>query len=265
MRIHLTDAGTAELIEPENFRALDVLVDPQPDEQLQKALRRIGTPEGDGHVRLSPDVLRFLSGHAGESAWEDGFAAMLAYAAKAGWVDNVGRVRAHLVFGSTGQTVSRDEFKAAMRALPAGIAAITTKGKTGDCGMIVSSLTSISAEPPLVGFFVHHSSSMVQALLDQDVFAANILGRENNAVLDCFVNRPQGDARFEVGNWRHDDTRPAQLEDALASLECDIVHRHRIGTHVLIVGRIREAVCREASPIINFNAGTHVLAKVAAE
>ncbi|UWR39496.1 flavin reductase family protein [Sulfitobacter sp. W074] len=265
MRIHLTDAGTVEMIEPKNFRALDVLVDPQPEEQLQKALRKIGAPEGDGCVRLSPDVLRFLSGQAGVTEWEDGFAAMFGYAAKAGWVDEAGRVRAHLTFAPAGQTVSCDDFKAAMRALPAGIAAITAKGETGDNGMIVSSLTSISAEPPMVGFFVHHSSSMLPALQDQGTFAANLLGRDNNDVLDSFVRNPQGEARFATGNWRRDSDRPARLMDALAYMECDIIHRYRIGTHILVVGRIRETACSAASPIINFNASTRVLADIAAE
>lgn len=265
MRIHLTDAGTISLVEPSNFRALDVLVDPQPEEQRLKALRRIGAPEGEGHVRLSPDVLRFLSGHAGEAEWEAGFAAMLAYAAKAGWVDEAGRVRAHLTFGEARGIVSSEDFRAAMRALPAGISAITAKGPKGDCGMIVSSLTSISAEPPMVGFFVHQSSSMVPVLREQDAFAANILGQEHRAVLRGFMLAEQGEARFAEGDWLRDGEGPAQLADALARMECDIVHREQIGTHLLIVGRIRQSVSREASPIINFNAGTRVLAEVAAE
>lgn len=265
MRVHLTDAGTISLVEPANFRALDVLIDPQPEEQRLKALRRIGEPEGEGHVRLSPDVLRFLSGHAGEAEWEAGFAAMLAYAAKAGWVDDAGRVRAHLTFGEAVETVSSDDFRAAMRALPAGISAVTVNGPQGDCGMIVSSLTSISAEPPMVGFFVHQTSSMAPVLREQPVFAASILGQEHRAVLRGFMLSQQGEARFAEGDWLRDAGRPAQLADALARMECDIVHREQIGTHILIVGKIRKASTREASPIINFNAATRVLADVAAE
>lgn len=265
MRIHLTDAGTISLVEPSNFRALDVLVDPQPEDQRLRALRRLGEPEGDGHVRLSPDVLRFLSGHAGEPAWEAGFAAMLDYAGKAGWVDDAGRVRAHLTFGAASETVSGEEFRAAMRALPAGISAITVKGPEGDCGMIVSSLTSIAAEPPLVGFFVHQTSSMAPMLQEQGVFVANILSQEHQPVLHSFVRAQQGEARFAQGDWLRDPALPPRLADALASLECDIIHRERIGTHCLVVGKLRQVRCREASPIINFNAATRVLAEIAAE
>jgi len=60
--------------------------------------------------------------------------------------------------------VSAEDFKAAMRALPAGIAAITTAFNSDVAGMIVSSLTSVSADPPMIGFlpmkthrFIHPS------------------------------------------------------------------------------------------------------------
>ncbi|MNR54409.1 FMN reductase (NADH) RutF [compost metagenome] len=50
------------------------------------------------------------------------------------------------------------------------------------------------------------------------------------------------------------------LPDALASIECDIVCTEMLGTHDLIVGKIRRTACREAPPVINFNAATHRIA-----
>jgi flavin reductase (DIM6/NTAB) family NADH-FMN oxidoreductase RutF len=263
MRVHLTNTGAITLLEPSNFRKLDVLVDPQPDERLDRAIARVGRREGEQHVRLALPVLRYLSGHAGEPQWEDGFAAMIDYAVRAGWVDEQRHVRAHITRNDHDPVVSQDEFKAAMRALPAGISAVTTGVGDAVAGLIVSSLTSISAQPPLVGFFVNQSSSMHAPLMASQRFVANILGEEHGAVMSTFLSAPQGRARFAQGCWSEGQFGLPVLTDALASIECDIVCTQPLGTHELVVGKIRKATNCEANPMINFNASTHKLVELA--
>ena len=101
MRVHLTNTGAITLCDPTVFNSLDVLVDPQSPELLEQAIARIGSRDGAGHVRLSPSVLRFLSSHAGSAEWEAKFEAMIGYAASKGWLDEQGRVRAHLTFSES--------------------------------------------------------------------------------------------------------------------------------------------------------------------
>ena len=259
MRIHLTNTGAITVLEASNFRQLDVLIDPQPSEKLEQAISKIGSRDGEEHIRLSPAVLRFLSCKAGDEAWEAGFAAMLAYAAKAGWVDEQGNVRAHIV-----RNENEVEFKAAMRALPAGVSAVTTGRGEEVAGLIISSLTSISAEPPLVGFFINESSSIVPALLANGRFVANVLGEEHQEVMSTFLCEKQGRARFSKGNWGSGLHELPVLNDALASVECDIVNTQALGTHRMIVGKIRRATSRQASPMVNFNAGMHRLEALSA-
>lgn len=260
MRLHLTNTGAIALRDPVDFHRLDVLVDPQPQEQIEQAIARIGRREDADHIRLAAPVLRFLSGLAGDPEWEAGFAGMLAYATKAGWVDHDGGIRAHLTHNTADQVVSEGEFKAAMRALPAGISAVTTGNGESAAGMLVSSLTSISAEPPLVGFFVHQSASMRDALLHNGFFAANILGEEHEDIMSTFLGTPQGAARFSCGQWQQGHGGAPILADAVTSLECDIVYTQALGTHDMIVGKIRKTARRDACPVVHFNAATHKLA-----
>ncbi len=260
MRIHLTNAGAITLRDPADFKRLDVMVDPQSRDRLERAIARIGRREDERHVRLAPSVLRFLSGHAGDPQWEAGFSAMLGYAAHQGWVDECGNVRAHLTLNDSDEVVSVDDFKAAMRALPAGISAVTTGSGDDVAGLIVSSLTSVSAEPPMVGFFVQRTASAHGALLRVGRFVANVLGEEHGDVINDFLKAPQGPARFAAGQWSEGERGLPVLKDALASMECDIVCTEVLGTHDLIVGKIRRTSSRQARPIINFNAGTHRIA-----
>lgn len=259
MRLHLTNAGAITLCEPTVFNRLEVLVDPQPAARLEQAIARIGLREDADHVRLPPSILRFLSGHAGETDWEAGFGAMLAYATSKGWVDSQGHVRAHLNFRETDEVVSTTDFKAAMRALPAGISAITTGSGDAMAGMIVSSLTSISADPPMVGFFTHQNASIRQTLLESGRFVANVLGEEHQEVMSNFLNAPQGPARFTSGDWAEGEHQLPVLTNALASMECEIVCTQALGTHDFIVGKIRKTSCSSANPVVHFNAATHCL------
>lgn len=260
MRIHLTNAGAVRLNEPEDFCRLDVLADPQSSEMLELSIQRLGKREDAQHIRVSPSVLRFLSGLGGQPDWEDGFARMLAYARQQGWVDQRGEIRVHLVHESTDTVVSSADFKMAMRALPAGICAVTTAEGDDRAGMIVSSLTSVSAEPPMIGFFAHQASSFSGPLLRSGRFVANVLGETHRDVMDRFLNAPQGSERFVSGSWTQGACRMPVLTDALASLECEIVWTQALGTHQLIVGKVRKSTCSQATPVVHFNAGTHRIA-----
>ncbi|AHV92542.1 flavin reductase like domain protein [Bordetella holmesii ATCC 51541] len=207
-------------------------------------------------------MLRFLSQHAGDPQWEADFSAMVDYAAQHGWVNERGDIRAHMIVNERDEVVSIDDFKAAMRALPAGISAISTGDGQQVAGMIVSSLTSISAEPPMVGFFVQQTSSARDALVRNGRFVANVLGEDHDDVIQAFLRQPQGEARFASGGWAMTEQGLPVLGDALASIECDIVCTEVLGTHDLIVGKIRKTTCRPAQPVINFNSATHRLSRL---
>jgi flavin reductase (DIM6/NTAB) family NADH-FMN oxidoreductase RutF len=260
MRVHLTDAGTISLMEPDVFQRLDILADPQSPQSLEQAISRIGRRADDSHVWLAPAVLRFLCTSARDTHWESSFQKMLAYAASRGWVHEDGHVRAHLVTSTPAPVVEASEFKAAMRALPAGVSVITTGTADTVAGMVVSSLTSVSAQPPMVAFFVHRASSMYTPLLAHGRFAANVLGARHQAVMATFLNSRQGPERFASGTWISGETGLPVLADAQASLECDIVCTQGLGTHDLVVGKVLRTSGNQADAMVHFNAGTHVLA-----
>lgn len=48
------------------------------------------------HVWLSPNAVADLAGRSDDTSWNDRLADMVAYAREKGWVDNEGRVRAHV-------------------------------------------------------------------------------------------------------------------------------------------------------------------------
>lgn len=145
MRVHLTSVGTITLVEPSVFNKLDVLVDPQPAPQLEQAIARFGSRDGADHVRLVPSVLRFLSSEAGNAEWDAKFDAMVQYAASKGWLDEQGRVRAHITWGEATGSVTAEAGAFAPQAFAGRVAVVT--GASGGLGTaIVERLRAAGAQ-----------------------------------------------------------------------------------------------------------------------
>ena len=77
--------------------------------------------------------------------------------------------------------VETDRFREAMRRMASGVSVITTDGPAGRFGVTVSSLCSLSLEPPSVLACVHHLSPALRAVIENGVFCANVLCVESSA------------------------------------------------------------------------------------
>jgi hypothetical protein len=76
---------------PDAFDRFDIVAGPEAD------LTRLGAVADNGeHVFVAPDTVRALAGEAVTPEWEERFAGMVGYAASKGWLDEVGRIRAHV-------------------------------------------------------------------------------------------------------------------------------------------------------------------------
>ncbi len=98
MEIRLDPNSPPQLMDAEVFTSLKISVpeDRQSIADLTAMLGDSGSVHEDAqHVWLDPKWLA-LSGKPSEE-WQNGLAAMLKYAARSGWVDENGRVRAHVV------------------------------------------------------------------------------------------------------------------------------------------------------------------------
>lgn len=92
-----SDPANVELVEPEDFRSFDIVL--RGDGDCMDALARLGPVAAGGeHVFVEPARLLELAGaRAGDSDWLTGLAKMTAFADSHGWVDEAGRLRAHVV------------------------------------------------------------------------------------------------------------------------------------------------------------------------
>ncbi|MCS0494320.1 flavin reductase family protein [Ancylobacter mangrovi] len=153
------------------------------------------------------------------------------------------------------------QFREAMGRTASGVTVITTDGETGRGGVTVSSLCSLSMEPPSVLFCLNKGSRMLPTLLGNGVFAANILAHDQHRVADSFAGLiPElREDRFKVAEWDRLHTGSPILRGALCRFDCRIAGVFEFGTHHIIAGEVMALESTERKPLVYSNRGYHKL------
>ena len=151
-------------------------------------------------------------------------------------------------------------FRDVLGTYPTGVCVVTA---TDDAGLrhalVVGSFSSISLDPPLVGFFPDKKSSSWPLIAQTGRFCVNVLGSDQLALCQRFASRGQD----KFGELAH-GASPAGLpllDDAIAWLDCTLDRVVEIGDHWLVVGAVEALDRREdGTPLLFFRGAYHDLA-----
>lgn len=140
-----------------------------------------------------------------------------------------------------------DDFKAALRRHPAGVAVITCDGGRGPAGFTATSLISLSLEPPLIAFALSHTASTWPSLRDSESVVVHLLGAHQQDVAQTFAT--SGIDRFaEPTQWCRLATGEPLIAGTPTWLRCAVERRVSVGDHDLVVGRALQVGQAEATP-----------------
>lgn len=153
-----------------------------------------------------------------------------------------------------------ERFRTAMRRTAAGVAIITTHGRAGRGGITVSSFCSLSLEPPSVLVCIRKDSSTLALLLENGVFAANVLAEDQEALAEAFASpHASHERRFRQGRWSDAGPGGPTLGGAVAHFDCRVAGGFDYGSHRIVIGEALDAVSHEARPLIYAEQGFHRL------
>ncbi|MBS43390.1 MAG: flavin oxidoreductase [Nocardioides sp.] len=112
-------------------------------------------------------------------------------------------------------TSTTDAFKQGFRRHPAGVALALGAGADGPVGLTVSSLASVSADPPALSFSVVRGGATAEQLVGSDVVDLVLLADHHREVAAAFAR--SGAERFTAEQgWQHGDGPLPVLADAPA-------------------------------------------------
>jgi len=138
--------------------------------------------------------------------------------------------------------VSSNDFRGAMRHLTGGVSVITVGRGSDISGMTVTSVSSLSVEPPSLIVSVNRAASSWPLLKRYGHFGVNILTADQIDIAEGFTGKGglNGAARFAGAEWTTRASGVPLLVGALAAIDCeveDIVERH---SHAIVIGRVRD-------------------------
>ncbi|NED83405.1 flavin reductase family protein [Streptomyces sp. SID11233] len=135
-----------------------------------------------------------------------------------------------------------DGQRAMMSHFPTGVAILTAVDHAGmPRGMTISSLCSVSLEPPTLLVCLRSGSPTLEAVLDSGRFAVNLLHGAARPAAALFASGAPD--RFDRVHWEHDSADPEAggphlFEDAHAIADCQVGQRHSSGDHLVVVARV---------------------------
>ncbi|MBR0840007.1 flavin reductase family protein [Bradyrhizobium liaoningense] len=138
--------------------------------------------------------------------------------------------------------VSSADFRGAMRHLTGGVSVITAGRGKDITGMTVTSVTSLSVEPPTLLVSINRDASSFPLIRRYGAFGVNILNADQLDVAERFAGKAglKGADRFAGARWVTGVSGVPLLADALSAFDCEveeILERH---SHGIVIGRVRD-------------------------
>jgi 3-hydroxy-9,10-secoandrosta-1,3,5(10)-triene-9,17-dione monooxygenase reductase component len=130
------------------------------------------------------------------------------------------------------------QFRQALGHLPTGVVVVTALDDGEPVGMAVGSFTSVSLEPPLVGFFPTRTSTTWPRIRRVGPFAVNVLAHDQEDVGARFART--GTDRFADLAWTDGRGGVPLLDGAIVQIECDPYSVTEAGDHWFVLGQVAD-------------------------
>ncbi|MEP7456350.1 flavin reductase family protein [Phyllobacterium sp. SB3] len=138
-----------------------------------------------------------------------------------------------------------------MRLFPAAVSIVSCKDGDAVAGATVTAVSSLAMDPPSLLVCVNRSSSFYAHASRATDFCINVLQPCHETIAAEFAGRtPQGSGRFLHGSWTDDGVGPPILTDARLNITCRIAKAVDHGTHVIIIGNVRQVSIQGSTSVL---------------
>ena len=148
--------------------------------------------------------------------------------------------------------VAAGPFKDALARLASGVAIVSCWDGPTPRGLLVSSITGLSVDPPRLLFCVRKQASSHDALLRVRTCGVAILGTEDHDEGLRFASPQRASERFADPRWSLDPAAPPLYAGGLASAHCVIDQAIDAQTHSLLIVTARSLTVRPGPPLVAF-------------
>ncbi len=144
---------------------------------------------------------------------------------------------------NTREPVDRKDFLAAMGRRVSTVNLVSTGGHGGRFGLTVTSMSSVSAEPPVVMIGINRKSPLCDAINVNRCFVINVLSVQQQHLANSFAGFHPEDRNydFDLAHWKNGITEAPVLTGGTATFECSLLSHQDVGCHRLFMGTVLAA------------------------
>lgn len=128
-----------------------------------------------------------------------------------------------------------------------GVTVVTVAGPEGPVGITANSFAAVSLDPALVLWSPAKSSRRFPVFAEAAHFAIHVLGADQRDIAARFTRHADDFRGLDL------DAGPGGaplIGDCLARFACRRFAAHEGGDHLVILGEVLEAACRDGAPLI---------------
>jgi 3-hydroxy-9,10-secoandrosta-1,3,5(10)-triene-9,17-dione monooxygenase reductase component len=130
------------------------------------------------------------------------------------------------------------QFRTVLGHFPTGVTIVSGMHDGEPVGFTIGSFTSVSLDPPLVGFLPMKDSVTWEAMSRSGAFCVNILSRNQADLCWKFAKSGNDDDRFTGVTWHPGETGSPIIDRAVAWIDCTVEHVYEMGDHYFVLGRV---------------------------
>ena len=136
------------------------------------------------------------------------------------------------------------DFLESMRNLAASVSIVSAQDQQKkNFAMTVSSLTSLSMDPPAILICVNKEASIHSVLKEGASFAVNILTKDHIEIANVCSSKEKEDQRFNFEQWVLD--KPPIIKDAQAIIFCEVDKLIDYHSHSIVIGSVQRVKNKE--------------------
>lgn len=130
------------------------------------------------------------------------------------------------------------DFRTVLGHFPTGVTIISGTDEGQPVGFTIGSFTSVSLDPPLVGFLPMKDSDTWAAIERGGSFCVNVLSRDQADLCWQFAKTGNEAERYDDVAWHAAPTGSPIIDRAVAWIDCNIEEVYEMGDHYFVLGRV---------------------------
>jgi flavin reductase (DIM6/NTAB) family NADH-FMN oxidoreductase RutF/DNA-binding IclR family transcriptional regulator len=145
-------------------------------------------------------------------------------------------------------------FRHVLGRYPTGVSVVTSIDVDDSAvGLAVGTFTSVSLDPPLVGFLPGRASESWPKIQRAGRFCVNVLSERQEDVCRIFATKEPD--KFRDLRWRGTGSGAPIIDGVVAWLDCELETVHEAGDHFIVIGRVLELDVESSDPPLLFFQG----------